>query len=97
MRAKSGSNPKRAAPPQAAGGGRRGAISILTSGWLEVPLDELGIDRERSYEVEDLLSGTSYLWQGARNYVDLNPQTCPAHVFRVKKRLRSERDFEYFA
>jgi len=67
------------------------------SGWLEVPLDELGIDRERSYEVEDLLSGTSYLWQGARNYVELKPQVCPAHVFQVKKRLRSERDFEYFA
>jgi len=67
------------------------------SGWLEVPLDELGIDRERSYEVGDLLSGTSYLWQGARNYVELKPQVCPAHVFQVKKRLRSERDFEYFA
>jgi starch synthase (maltosyl-transferring) len=69
----------------------------LQSGWLEVPLDELGIDRERSYEVEDLLSGTSYLWQGARNYVELKPQVCTAHVFRVKKRLRSERDFEHFA
>jgi len=62
-----------------------------------VPLDELGIDRERSYEVEDLLSGTSYLWQGPRNYVELHPQICSAHVFHVKKRLRSERDFEYFA
>ncbi len=67
------------------------------SGWLEVPLDQLGIDRERSYEVEDRLSGTSYLWQGARNYVELNPQACPAHVFKVIKRLRSERDFENFA
>ncbi|UCF74767.1 MAG: alpha-1,4-glucan--maltose-1-phosphate maltosyltransferase [Betaproteobacteria bacterium] len=67
------------------------------SGWLEVPLDQLGIDRERSYEVEDLLSGTSYLWQGARNYVELNPQACPAHVFKVIKRLRSERDVENFA
>jgi len=67
------------------------------SGWLEVPLDDLAIDRERSYEVEDLLSGTSHLWQGPRNYVELHPQICPAHVFQVKKRLRSERDFEYFA
>jgi len=67
------------------------------SGWLEVPLAELGIDRDRAYEVEDLLSGTSYLWQGARNYLQLDPQVSAAHVFRVKKRLRSERDFEYFA
>jgi starch synthase (maltosyl-transferring) len=67
------------------------------SGWLDVPLDEFGIERDRSYEVEDLLGGTSYLWQGARNYVELNPKVCTAHVFRVKKRLRSERDFEHFA
>ena len=57
----------------------------------------IGIDGDRAYEVEDLLGGTSYLWQGARNYVQLEPQRSPAHVFRVKKRLRSERDFEYFA
>ena len=67
------------------------------SGWLDVPLAQLGIDRDRAYEVEDLLGGTSYLWQGARNYVQLDPQVAAAHVFRVKKRLRSERDFEYFA
>lgn len=53
--------------------------------------------RAKSGSNPNLLSGTSYLWQGARNYVDLNSQTCPEHVFRVKKRLRSERGFEYFA
>ena len=64
---------------------------------VEVPLDAFGIDRERPYQVEDLLNGASYLWQGSRNYVELDPNVCPAHVFRVRRQLRSEKDFEYFA
>ena len=67
------------------------------SAFVEVPLDEFGIDRERPYQVEDLLNGASYLWQGSRNYVELDPNVCPAHVFRVRRQLRSEKDFEYFA
>jgi len=67
------------------------------SGFVEVPVRDLGIDLEHSYQVEDLLSGASYLWQGARNYVELDPEACPAHVFRVKRRLRSEKDFETIA
>ncbi|MBM3357644.1 MAG: DUF3416 domain-containing protein [Betaproteobacteria bacterium] len=67
------------------------------SGWLEVPLADLEIDSERPYEVEDLLTGTTFLWQGSRNYVELDPKACPAHVFRLVRRLRSERDFETFA
>jgi len=67
------------------------------SGFVEVPLQELGLDPEHSFQVEDLLSGASYLWQGARNYVELDPDVCPAHVFRVKRHLRSEKDFETIA
>jgi len=67
------------------------------SGFVEVPADSFGIDREHPYEVEDLLSGESYLWEGTRNYVELDPDICPAHLFRVRQRLRSEKDFEYFA
>ena len=62
-----------------------------------MPLDEFAIERERPYQVEDLLSGAAYLWEGSRNYVELDPEVCPAHVFRVRRRLRSEKDFEYFA
>ena len=67
------------------------------AGFIELPLADFGIDAERPYEVEDLLSGAAYTWQGARNYIELDPGVCPAHVFRVKKRLRTEKDFEYFA
>ena len=43
------------------------------SGFVTLPLDELEIPQDRSFEAEDLLSGERYLWQGPRNYVELNP------------------------
>jgi starch synthase (maltosyl-transferring) len=66
------------------------------SGFLELPLGELGIDAEQSYQVDDLLGGARYLWQGPRNYVALDPHALPAHVFRVRRRIRTEQDFDYF-
>jgi starch synthase (maltosyl-transferring) len=66
------------------------------SGWLELPLDELGLDESRPFQAHDLLSGARFMWQGPRNYVALDPQQAPAHVFRLRRRLRSEQDFDYF-
>ncbi|MEA3133995.1 MAG: hypothetical protein QOG17_1841 [Gammaproteobacteria bacterium] len=66
------------------------------SGWLELDLDALEIDAERTYQVHDLLSDQRYQWRGRRNYVMLDPQRMPAHVFRLRRHLRSERDFDYF-
>jgi len=66
------------------------------SGWLELSLEALGLDQHQPYQVHDLLSDARYLWQGARNYVELNPQSVPAHIFRLRRRVRTERDFDYF-
>ena len=66
------------------------------SGWIEVPAKELGIESDDPYQVHDLVSGARYLFQGPRNFVSLDPAKVPAHVFLVRKRLRSERDFEYY-
>ncbi len=52
--------------------------------WLD--LDALGLRGDQYYEVQDELSGASWVWQGAANYVRLDPQTAPAHVFRVRPR-----------
>jgi starch synthase (maltosyl-transferring) len=65
-------------------------------GWVTLPLDELGIDPNLPYQMHDLLSDTRYLWHGPRNYVELNPQSMPAHLFRLRRRVRTERDFEYY-
>ena len=42
------------------------------------------------------MSGARYTWHGARNYVQLNPHVVPAHIFRIRRRVRSEKDFEYY-
>jgi starch synthase (maltosyl-transferring) len=66
------------------------------SGWVDFPLDELGIDPQKPYQMHDLLSDARYLWQGSRNYIELNPQIVPAHIFRMRRRVRTERDFDYY-
>jgi starch synthase (maltosyl-transferring) len=70
--------------------------SHTQSGWLELDLDALGLKEGEPFQVHDELGDGRYLWQGPRNYVELNPQTLPAHCFRVRRRVRSERDFDYY-
>jgi starch synthase (maltosyl-transferring) len=55
------------------------------SGWVNLSLEELGLDADRTYQVRDLLADTAYKWRGPRNYVDLDPQKVPAHVFQVMR------------
>jgi len=66
------------------------------SGWIDVPLDDFKLDPHQSYQVHDLLTDMRYLWHGSRNYVELNPFMLPAHIFKVRRRVRTERDFDYF-
>lgn len=66
------------------------------SGWLTLPADRLGIEPDRPYQVHDLLGEGRYLWHGERNYVELDPRVVPAHVFRVRRWVRTEHQFEYF-
>ena len=39
-----------------------------------------------SYALEDLVAAGHYTWSGRRNFVQLNPHTLPAHVFRVTRK-----------
>ena len=66
------------------------------SGWVSLDLDALGVDAARPFQVHDVLTGARFLWSGARNFVELDPARSPAHVFRVRRRIRTERDFDYF-
>lgn len=65
-------------------------------GWLELPLRELGLDPGQPYQVHDLLGEARFLWHGPRNYVELDPKTAPAYIFRLRRRVRTERDFDYY-
>jgi starch synthase (maltosyl-transferring) len=66
------------------------------AGMLELPLDKFGLESAGQYQVHELLTGARYLWNGFRNYVELDPASVPVHIFRIRRRLRTERDFEYF-
>jgi starch synthase (maltosyl-transferring) len=53
-------------------------------GFIDVVLKEFRLAAGESYEMHDLLTDKKYVWQGSRNYVELNPAVLPAHVFRVE-------------
>jgi starch synthase (maltosyl-transferring) len=65
-------------------------------GWVQVPVHALGIAPDESYQVHDLLSGARYLWQGEWNYIRLDPAVLPAHLFRIRRKIHSEKDFDQF-
>ena len=50
---------------------------------VELDLDVLGLDPSDPFEVHDLITDTTYVWHGAWNYVRLDPQEEPAHIFRI--------------
>ncbi|HUJ88284.1 MAG TPA: alpha-1,4-glucan--maltose-1-phosphate maltosyltransferase [Burkholderiales bacterium] len=68
----------------------------VQSGWLELDAGALGIDPDKQFQMHDLLGGQRFLWQGGRNFVQLDPQRTPAHIFRLRRRVRREQDFDYF-
>jgi starch synthase (maltosyl-transferring) len=60
------------------------------SGFVEVPKQLLGIEGNVNIKVTDLLSGDVYHWFNEWNYVELNPDHQPAHVFKVEIQGRTE-------
>jgi starch synthase (maltosyl-transferring) len=66
------------------------------SGWIELPLASMELQPDRPYQAHDLLTDARYLWSGPRNFVKLDPQGSPAHIFRLRRKVRTERDFDYF-
>lgn len=68
----------------------------VQSGWVRIPLELLQLAATDSYQAHDLLTGARFLWHGARNYVQLDPKNGPAHILRLRRRIRREQDFDYF-
>jgi len=66
------------------------------SGWISLPMEELGLDHHTPFQVHDLLSGSYFMWNGPHNYVEVNPGIMPAHIFRIRRKVRTEQDFDYF-
>jgi starch synthase (maltosyl-transferring) len=66
------------------------------SGWIELSMEDLGVPADQSFQMHDQLTDMRFLWHGRKNYVQLSPHIMPAHIFRVRRYLRSERDFDYY-
>jgi starch synthase (maltosyl-transferring) len=66
------------------------------AGWVDLPLAAYGIDPHRPFQGHDLLSDARFLWQGGRLYVEVRPEESPAHIIRLRRQVRTERDFDYF-
>jgi len=59
--------------------------------FIHVPIDQFGAIEGDTYQVHDLLSDTHYLWHGRQNYVELDPEIQPAHLFRVRRWVGGDR------
>lgn len=66
------------------------------STWLYLPFEEMGVSTDQTFQMHELVSDSRYLWHAGANYLELNPQTLPVQIFRLRRRIRSENDFDYF-
>ena len=53
------------------------------SAMICVPVEDFGIGYHRHYTVCDLLTNAEYTWYQDWNYVELDPYSCPAHIFKI--------------
>jgi starch synthase (maltosyl-transferring) len=68
----------------------------VQAGWLDLDLGSIGLDPRHTFQAHDLLSEGRFLWQGPRNYVELTPESLPAHILRLRRWVRTEKDFDYY-
>ena len=59
--------------------------------YVDVPVDQFGQMESDVYQVHDLLNDARYTWRGRQNYIELDPEIQPAHIFRVRRWAGGER------
>jgi len=65
--------------------------------FVHIPVERFGISHDETFQVHDLLNDERHLWKGEKNYVSLEPGKQAANVFRVRRWLKRENDFDYFS
>jgi starch synthase (maltosyl-transferring) len=63
---------------------------------LQLPLPDIGIAADETYELHELITDRRRLSRGPSHTVTLDPEVSPAHIYRVDRWKRRERDFQYF-
>ncbi|MBN2441302.1 MAG: DUF3416 domain-containing protein [Spirochaetales bacterium] len=64
--------------------------------FVYVPVEDLLIQPDESYQVIDLITGQKFYWKGSKNFISLDPDKEPAHLLRVNKWSYKEQDFDYY-
>ncbi|MBN2737069.1 MAG: alpha-1,4-glucan--maltose-1-phosphate maltosyltransferase [Spirochaetales bacterium] len=64
--------------------------------YIYLPLEKYNIKANETYQVLDLISGQRFYWQGTKNFISLDPDNQPCHIFRILKWSHREQDFDYF-
>ena len=59
--------------------------------YVHVPIEQFGVMEGDAYQVHDLLSDARYVWHGEQNYVELDPEIQPAHIFRIRRWIGADR------
>jgi starch synthase (maltosyl-transferring) len=54
------------------------------AGFVDLRMPELGMGWEDPFVARDLLTGESFSWTGAKNYVELQPSRQSAHVLEIE-------------
>jgi starch synthase (maltosyl-transferring) len=57
----------------------------VQSGTTSLPTQAWGIAEDELFHVNDLLTGECYAWEGPRNFIRLDPNVMPAHIFRIER------------
>jgi starch synthase (maltosyl-transferring) len=55
------------------------------SGWVDVPLTDLGLPEDATYTMQELFTGAAYEWKGPSGYVALAPHREPAQIFHLRR------------
>jgi starch synthase (maltosyl-transferring) len=58
----------------------------MQHGFVQVPLDRLGLGPGDPFTVTDLLTDTQYWWRGEWNYVRFDPEARQGHVLSISAR-----------
>jgi starch synthase (maltosyl-transferring) len=54
------------------------------SGWLKIPFEELHIKPGSTFVVHDLITDAKYTWDKEWNYIELDPNRLPYHLFKIE-------------
>ena len=64
--------------------------------YVYLPIHEFSIGADETYQVHDLLTDERFYWQGEQNFVKLDPNKNPVHIFKLIRWPHKEQDFDYF-